>query len=317
MTASDSASDRPSRWARAARRARLTYLAALSAAVLWLASTRRAEIVELLEGTRLELIAAALAASFGLIGLGAALWHSSLRMLGHPVAFREIVTATARSLPARYVPLGVTYAAVRVTLLRAAGAPLAPLTATAGLEMVVSASVALAAGVGLLGATGSLPGGPAWTAAAIVAAGLVASPVAGGRAVARLLARRGIRLEITWRGYLRVLVATMAYWGWASATFVLYLRAFPAADGLGAVESAGAFMAAWAVGFLTLLAPQGIGVAELGLVALLASGDRGGVAMAAVFGGYRVVQIARDVLAAATAEVITSRRARRESEPTG
>ena len=316
-TGTDPGSNR--RWGRtgAVRIARRVYGLALGAVVVWLASTRHTEIVELLQWARPGLIVAALAASFGLILLGSALWHSGLLMLGHPVALQATVLATARALPARYVPLGVTYAAARMALLRAAGAPLAPLAITAGTEMALSASVALAAGVFLLGAAGALPGGAAWTIAAVVAAAVAVSPVAGGRAVNRLLARRGARFAIAWPGYLRVLAAAVAYWVWAAATFVLYLRAFPAADELGVIEVAGAFMVAWAVGFLTVVAPQGLGVAELSLVGILAADDQGGVAMAAVFAGYRVVLVARDALAASTGEIIASRRARRGSEPTG
>lgn len=310
-------SGQQSRRARAVRIARRIYLVALGVAIVWLASTHHEEVVELLEGARPGPIAAALVASFGLILLSSALWHSGLLMLGHRVALRETVMATARSLPARYVPLGVTYAAARMALLRATGIPLAPLAITAGTEMALSASVALAAGVCLLGAAGALPGGAAWTIAAVVAAAVAASPVAGSRAINHLLARRGARFAIAWPDYARVLAAAAAYWVWAAATFVLYLRAFPAADDLATVEIAGAFMVAWAVGFLTVLAPQGIGVAEFGLVALLGSGERGGIAIVAIFAAYRLVQVARDLVAAAAGEVIASRRARRGSAPKG
>ena len=317
MTDTNPNSGRPSRRARAMRIARRIYLIGLGAAIVWLASTHHEEVIELLRGARPALIAAALAASFGLILLNAALWHSGLLMLGHPVALRETVLATARSLPARYLPLGVTYAVGRMALLRAAGVPLAPLAVTAGTEMALSASVALATGVALLGAAGALPGGAAWTVAAVVAGAVAVSPIAGGRAVNRLLARRGAHFAIAWPDYTRLLATAMAYWLWASGTFVLYLRAFPAADGLALAETAGAFMVAWAIGFLTVVAPQGLGVAELSLAAILASDDRGGLAIAALFAGYRIVLMARDVLAAGAGEVIASRRARPGSEPTG
>lgn len=317
VTDADANSARRRARGRVVRIARRVYLVALAAVVIWLASTHHEEIVELLAGARPPLIAAALTASFGLILLNAALWRSGLMMLGHPVAMREPVLATARALPARYVPLGVTYAAARMALLRAAGVPLAPLAVTAGTEMALSASVALASGVCLLGAAGALPGGPAWTIAAAVAAAVAVTPVAGGRAVNHLLARRGARFAIAWPDYLRVLATAVAYWAWASCTFVLYLRAFPAADELATIEIAGAFMVAWAVGFITVLAPQGLGVAELSLVAILATDDTAGVAMAAVFAGYRVMLMARDVLAASAGEIIASRRVRRGSEPTG
>ena len=310
-------SGQQSRRARAVRIARRIYLVALGVAIVWLASTHHEEVVDLSEGARPGPIAAALVASFGLILLNSALWHSGLLMLGHRVALRETVMATARSLPARYVPLGVTYAAARMALLRATGIPLAPLAITAGTEMALSASVALAAGVSLLGVAGALPGGAAWTIAAVVAAAVAVSPVAGSRAINHLLARRGARFAIAWPDYARVFVAAMAYWVWAAATFVLYLRAFPAADDLTTVEIAGAFMVAWAVGFLTVLAPQGLGVAELSLVALLGSGERGGIALAAIFAGYRVIQVVRDLGAAAAGEVIASRRVRRESARKG
>ena len=315
MTTSAPDSEPRPRRRRAVRLARRVYLAGLCVAAAWLVSTRWDEIGELLEETRPSFIAAALVSSLGLIGLGALLWHSSLRMLGHPVRYREILLATARSLPARYVPLGVTYAAARMVLLRAAGARMAPLAVTAGLEMVVSISVALAAGIAVLSLAGTLPGGAAWLAAAAVAAAVISA--AGGRVMAALAARKGVRLTVTWHGYAQVLASSALYWGWAALTFVLYLRAFAAADGLGSLEAGGAFMVAWAVGFLTVLAPQGIGVAELGLVALLGSGERGGIAIVAIFAGYRLVQVVRDLVAAAAAEVIASRRARRGSAPKG
>ena len=295
--------------------ARRLYLTVLAGLIVWLLADRHGEVSEMLEGARPALLAAALACSFGLILCNSALWRSALLMLGHDVPLDATVMAAARSLPARYVPLGVSYAAARMALLRSGGVPIPPLAITAGIELALSASVALAAGVGLLGAAGALTGGAAWTVAALAAATVAVLPALGGRAINRLLARRGARVAVDWRDYLRVLAVALGYWGWAAFTFVLYLRAFPAADSLPSVEIAGAFMVSWALGFLALLAPQGFGVAELSLVAILSVEGRSGVAVAAVYAGYRVVLIARDILAAGTAEIISTRRARRVSAP--
>ena len=302
---------------RAARPARRVYLAGLAVAIVWLAAARRADVADMLRDARPALLAAALAATFVLIWLLARFWAVSLRQLGHPVAGREVALATARALPTRYVPLGVSFAVGRIALLRAAGVPLAPLSATAALEMVVHVAVALTLGLALLAASGALTSGLTAAAAVAAVAAAAASPAVGGRILSRLAARRGVTLAVTWRGYARLAAADAAYWVWASATFVLYLRAFPAGDGFGTVHIAGAFMVAWAVGFLTVLAPQGLGVAELSLVALLAGSAETGVALALVIGGYRLVQLARDMLAASAAEVIATRRARRGSAPTG
>ena len=304
---------------RLAAAARLAYLAALAAALVWLLSRRGDDIARLLQHARPGWVAAALVATFGLIVLTSRFWVIGLRMLGHEASLATVAGATARALPARYIPAGISYPAARVALLRARGIQVAPLAVTAALETVVRPAVALAVGTALLAVSGSLDAGPAWVAAAVAAAAgmAVVSPTVGGRLLARLAARRGVSLTITWRGLARLAAADSLYWAWAAGAFVLYLRAFAAADGFGVLQAAGAFMVAWAVGFLAVFAPQGLGVAEVSLVGLLAAGDDGAtLALAVVFGGYRLVLACRDLLAAVAAEIIARRRARRGSAPT-
>lgn len=297
---------------------RIAYLLGLGATVVWLALARRHEVADLLEHARLPLVAAALGATFVLIWLLARFWTLSLRMLGHRTTLSEVALATARALPARYVPGGVTFPAARIALLRAGGLGVAPLTVTAVLEMVMRPAGALTLGMALLAVSGDLSRELTWAAVALTVAAVGASPAVGGRILSRLAARRGVTLTFTWSGYARLAAAEAAYWAWSAATFVLYLRAFPAADGFGLLQAAGAFMVAWALGYLAVFAPQGIGVTELSLVALLSASDDGAsIALAVLFGGYRLVQAARDMLAAAAAEVIAKRPARRGSPPTG
>ena len=294
------------------------YLAGLAAALVWLVATRGGEAADLLQDARPLLIAAALAATFVLIGWMARFWRLSLRMLCQKASLWEVALATGRALPARYIPGGVTFPAARIALLGARGFAVAPLTVTAVLEMVVRPAVALALGMALLALAGGVPGSLAWAAVAVAVAVTAASPAAGGRVLTRLAARRGVSLAITWSGYARLAMTECAYWAWAAATFVLYVRAFPAADGFGALHLAGAFMVAWALGFLAVFAPQGLGVAEISLVGLLAAGDDGtGIVLAVLFGGYRLLLAARDVLAASAAEIISRRRAQRGSGPSG
>ena len=301
-------SPRSARWAPVATIVRVVYLLGLGGATVWLAVARGDEVQELLENARLPLIAVALAATFGLILLTARFWVLSLRMLGHRTTLGEVALATARALPARYVPVGVSFPAARVALLRSRGLAVAPLMVTAGLEMVIRPAVALALGTALLAASGSLPVAMAWAAAVLAVAVVAASPAVGGRILSRLAERRGTNLNITWNGYARLAAADTAYWIGGAATFVIYLRAFPAADSFGTLQIAGAFMVAWAVGFITVFAPQGLGVTEVSLVALLtANNNDTGIALAVLFGGYRLVQLARDTLAATTAE-LTARR---------
>ena len=298
--------------------ARGAYLAGLVAALVWLVASRGDEAASLLEQARPLPVAAALVATFGLVILTARFWLLSLRMLGQPASLPEVTAATARALPARYIPAGVTFPAARIALLRAGGLRLAPLAVTAGLEMVVRPAVALTLGLALLAVSGAMDSGLTLAAVVLAVAAASVSPAIGGRILSRLAAGRGVTLTITWSGLARLAVNEVAYWAWAAATFVLYLRAFPSADGFGLLHVGGAFMVAWALGFLAVFAPQGIGVAEVSLVGLLAAGDdEAGIALAVLFGGYRLVQAARDMLAALAAEITSRRRARRGSAPRG
>ena len=308
----------PEKPARAAlvRWLRVAYLAGLAAAAIWVIAARGPELADLLGQARPGYIAASLAAGFGLIGLSAWFWAVGLRMLEPARAqpWGEVAAATARALPGRYIPGGVTFAAARVALLRRTGAGIGPLTAAAGLEMALSLAVAVAVGAALLGSAGVFPGGAIWAAAVPAVLGAGSSPPLGGRLMAWLAARRGVHLTMTWGGYLRLIGVSACFWGWSAATFLLYLRAFPAADGFGAVRSAGSFMLSWAAGFLSVVAPQGIGVTEVSLAGLLQANKEGAQSLAelaVILGGYRLVLAVRDLTAAATGEVTA--RARRGS----
>lgn len=309
-------SKRPGRAARLVRWLRVAYLAGLAAAAIWAVATRGPELADLLGQARPGYVAASLLAGFGLIGLSAWFWAVGLRMLEPARAqpWGEVAAATARALPGRYVPGGVTFAVARVALLRRTGAGIGPLTATAGLEMALSLAVAVAVGAALLGSAGVFPGGPIWAAAVPAVLGAGSSPALGGRLMAGLAARRGIRLNMTWSGYLRLIGVSACFWAWSASAFLLYLRAFPAADGFGAVRSAGSFMLSWAAGFLSVIAPQGIGVTEVSLAGLLQADQEGAQSLAelaVILGGYRLVLAARDLTAAAAGEVTA--RARRGS----
>ena len=74
---------------------------------------RRHEVADLLRdfaGARHVLVAASFLTGFVLIALSAYFWLVSLRMLDQRPLFRDLTVTAARSLPARYVPLMVTFA---------------------------------------------------------------------------------------------------------------------------------------------------------------------------------------------------------------
>ncbi|MDD9989945.1 MAG: hypothetical protein OXK16_04785 [bacterium] len=294
---------------------RIAYLALLAAAVPVLVLARPDEVADLLRdlaGARHLLVAASFAAGFLLIGLSAYFWLVSLRILGRRPLFLDLTVTAARSLPARYVPLMVTFAISRVALMRRRGIPGPPLAITAALEMSVSLAVSVAYGLILLGWAGGLPGGLAIPIVAAVGVIVAASPSVAGRAVAAVARRRGLDSlapvsGFTWPGYLHMITASACYWTCAAAVFCLYMRAFESADGFGTARLAGAFVLTWGgLRFLSVIAPHGIGVVEVTLPSLLGATDP--LALGILIFGFRLVLLLRDLLAAAASELLSARR---------
>ena len=301
---------------------RIAYLTLLAAAVPVLVLARRDEVTDLLgdlADARHVLVAASFATGFVLIALSAYFWLVSLRLLGQRPLFRDLTVTAARSLPARYVPLMVTFAISRVALMQRRGVPGGPLALTASLEMAVSLAVSVAYGLVLLGWAGELPGGLAVPLVAAAGVIVAASPSVAGRAVAVVARRRGIDSlapisGFTWTGYLHMIAASACYWTWAAAVFCLYMRAFEAADGFGTARLAGAFVLTWGgLRFLSVIAPQGIGVVEVTVPSLLGAADP--LALGILIFGFRLVLLLRDLLAAAVSEFLAARRRPVEADP--
>ena len=296
---------------------RIVYLAGLAVLIGWVARTEWDEVDSLLSGARPWLIVASVASSFVLIVIGAWFWKVALHIQGHgrdtPHLLTKATVAASRSLLARYVPGSVWYAVGRVALLRNAGLPVGPLSATAILEMATSLTVVLMSGLAVLGLSGGIPGGAAWMVFVAVTLIVATAPGGGGRVMAWLASRRGIELALDWRGYLRLVGINVAFWGWSAVTFLLYLRAFPAADEFRTLLVVGGFLLTWGIGFLAPFAPQGIGVFELTMATVLQA--EGMTRTVVVLGGYRLVLLARDLIATSTAEFIATRQALREPEP--
>ena len=295
---------------------RIVYLVGLSLLIGWVVRSEWSEVLKLLDGARPMLIVASLLTSFGLIWVGAWFWVTSLRLQGHRAppseVMNEAVLATSRSLLARYVPGSVWFAVGRVGLLRNAGLPVGPLSATAVLEMATSLTVVLICGLTVLGLSGGVPGGATWMVALALALIAATSPAVGGRVVTWLAARRGIEFSFTWRGYLQLIAINVIFWGWSAVTFLLYLRSFPSTDTYRTILVLGGFLLTWGIGFLAPFAPQGIGVFEVAMATVLHA--EGVVGTAVVLGGYRLVLLARDLIATSAAEFIATRRALRVSE---
>jgi hypothetical protein len=292
---------------RTIRALRVGYLVLLVVAAAWLVVSRWDQVVALLDSARPWYLVAALALSFGQLALNAAFWSTGLRAMGAPTPWPLVLEVSARSLLARWVPGSLWYAAGRAALLARRGVTVAAVTSVAGLEMALSLVVVFVMGTGLLAVGGRLPGATWWLAPALALVAAVLLRPLVNRVLGWIGRRRQVEpARLPLGGYAGLLAWTVVFWTWSSLTFLSYLGAFPDLDPGPLPVVAGAYMVAWGVGFLAPIAPQGLGVFEVTLAALLQVPDL--AAGSLVVAGFRLVTLARDLIATGIAETTATRR---------
>lgn len=280
------------RWLRIARRVWLTLLAALLLRAL---IGNRDALAELARVDRPWLLAVALLLSFGQLALSATFWVRALAATGQQVAWHTALGATARSVPARYVPGSVWYAMSRGAMLRATGVGLGALTVTAVLESVFTVLVSLGLGGGLLAVAGRLPGRQLTGVAWVLVLAVVTAPPVLNRLLGWAARRRGTTApRLSWSDHTALIAWMAAFWTLSAATFTVYLLAF-GLDLPAPPVVAGVFLVAWAVGFLTPIAPQGAGAFEVVFVAMLVGGADGSLIV--VVAAFRALIGLRDAVA--------------------
>jgi hypothetical protein len=214
----------------------------------------------------------------------------ALRDLGATLNYRTALAIHVARLPARYLPGGIWHTVTRVMDLSRHGVGSTALSIMVILENVLPVGMAASLG-GLAIASAS----PHRTAGLIcTAAGAL---LLGGASLASRyrLARGlpGVRPIVMVR-----LMAVMAlFWLGASSAFACYWSAFPArGGGAGVLEIYGAYLLSWAAGFVTVFAPQGVGVFE-GIVAWLLQGSLPFAGVVVLAAGFRVIVLLADLLA--------------------
>jgi len=274
------------------------------ALAVWLAATRWNDMSALVDDLSPGPLVLLVAASCLLLLPNAAFWTLALRALGERPRYGTVLHASARALLARYVPGGIWYAAGRGTLLKRHGVGVAASATVGTLELALGAPVAIVVGAALLAASGALT---PWVGVGAVVALLVILGL-GGSVVSRLITwwarRRGgepVAIPAT-TTLLRLVVVLVGYWLAIGTLFWAYLEVVgPTA--MQWSHTVGAFGVSWGFGFFTLFAPQGIGVFEGTLVAVM---DWGADAVLLV-AGFRALLLARDLLLTTVAEILERR----------
>ena len=221
-----------------------------------------------------------------------------------PLSYKTAARIHIVNLPARYVPGGIWHTVGRITDFRELNISQRDISIFVFLENALAICVAFVIGGSLLAANRGLDG---WgQIAALAAAGgavfLLASPF--------ILSLRVIRGNDRFptRNFVAVTIVTAISWCIAATAFVIYLSAFPGlALQAAPLETAGAYLFSWGVGFISIIAPQGIGVFEV-VAADLMRGAGTLMSVAALLAGFRLIIVTADATVWAALHAISGKR---------
>jgi len=226
-------------------------------------------------------------------GIAAVFSTHIFRARAVPLSYRTAARIHIGNLPARYVPGGIWHTVGRAASFREQGIGTRNIAIFVFLENVLAICVAFILGGLLLASTRGLEG---WGQVAVLsalasAAILVAAPF--------VLATRVVQdgASFPTKTFVFLTILTTLSWCVAAAAFVTYLSAFPEiAAHVPPLEVAGSYLFSWGVGFVSVFAPQGIGVFEV-VAADLMRGTDTLMGVAALVAGFRLVILAADVTA--------------------
>lgn len=272
------------------RVAKRIFLPAALAFLAWFAWESRELLVDLVRSAKPSKLAMAVIAWMLMHALSPLFSMLIFRARNVPLSYKTAARIHIANLPARYVPGGIWHTVGRIAGFRDLDISQRDISIFVFLENALAICVAFVIGGSLLAANRGLDG---WgQIAAVSAVGgalfLCASPF--------ILSRRLIRGDKRFptRSFLAAIFVTAVSWCIAATAFVIYLSAFPGlAIQASSIETAGAYLFSWGVGFISIFAPQGIGVFEV-VAAELMRGDSALMSVAALLAGFRLIILAAD-----------------------
>ncbi len=212
------------------------------------------------------------------------------------MTYKEIVLIHTLRIPAKYLPGGIWHTAAKAADYHQQGLSTRSIGAYLLLENLAAAGVTLAL-CGMI--VMQLPeNGQPWFVKTLV---LTISTIS--ICVVLLLPwffRRLIflsQLAIPKRAYFFSIICLVIYWLLAATAFVSFLSAF---KGLGLsvsyIQAGGIYIFSWGIGFITLFAPQGLGVAEF-ISGQLLDADISTSSFIALLATFRLIICIGDLLA--------------------
>ena len=252
--------------------------------------------------SRDELVELVRNASLTYLGLAALVWavsHAVSPLLavvvfggcGSKVSWQQAFATHAARLPARYLPGGIWHTVGRVMDYREQGVAARHLSAFVILENGLAAVITLAIGGAIVF---SMRGAdPLGTIAGLASfASLVALPLMLYAINSRVLQEPE---GLSHTALLKSGTIVVVFWLVATTSFLLYLNAFGTSTSeYSLVEVAGIYLFSWGVGFVSIFAPQGIGIFEI-VASELMDSPIGLMGLAALIAGFRLVVLIADI----------------------
>lgn len=233
------------------------------------------------------------------------------RARSYSISYQTAADIHIANLPARYVPGGIWHTVGRIAGFKRHGIAQRDIGIYVFLENILAISVAFGVGGFLVASYHDLE---RWgLAGAFAAAGSLVLLMATPLILSYRVIQGNTRLKLV--DYLASIGVVVVSWVLGAAAFIFYVSAFPAVDlGTSPLETAGAYLFSWGVGFVSVFAPQGIGVFEVMAAELL----RGAAPLqdtAALLVGFRLVIMVADGLTWTARGVLSGIR-RRPDKPT-
>lgn len=223
-------------------------------------------------------------------------WIGPLTTLGFArifdlrLGYRELSLISVLRLPAKYLPGGIWQSVSRFTAYRRLEVSKSDSFFILVAEHLLALGVSVALGAALLHyleGTQFFYGIAAWALTGALALLTIM--------VLKVFSARGTGRQVL-LGVLISILATVVFWVVAAASFCAYWAATFGQDGVDILRVAACYLLAWAAGFLTLFAPQGLGVFEWVGGHLLPSEWPFDATVIAV-AGFRILTIAADLSA--------------------
>jgi len=273
----------------------------LAAAFLAYALYRAGDLLPLvIAHARLDLLACATLLWLALHLLTPAFSCSVLRDGGAVITYAQALRIHVSRLPARYLPGGIWHTVSRVADLHEMGIDRARLARLVAIENSVPLGVAAIAGGTCIAATGTVGIGMAGVAVGALLLCLI--PFASRHR------HLGGSVRMSVRGYAIAVLSSAMFWTAAAIAFACYWSAYPATAGHASpVRIAGVYLLAWAAGFASVFAPQGVGVFEA-VTGVLLKGALPVAGTALVAAGFRLIILAADMSAFALLHVLRQSR---------